>query len=507
VKYLALILFSWNAFGILPLTQEEFEKAMTDDATYEAYKKDFLTPCGFFKNIEDDKEFKEARRLLRVHTATKKALKDTNEFLEGFDENFKNNFEINRRRKEMVEAEEELRQLSCDRPKMFRKVIRQFDSMDGVMEALVKGNPSFDLILLREETLRFREAHEHYHAFKDSVWASKEVAQRDKIRHERNLEKIEKDPLYIKLHQRYNAEELEQLKNTEDLKLPKQIVINFEGTGQYSPKTVERIRVMNALAGVHMTNERRAKIVKHIWEKHDDENDYGSVTWPGTIHGPILQSVTGLDNSDDEKFKGHFNTQWLYFQSETQQTSRNTAMSCLKSYLYNIKQEYGENAPLPKVVIMGHSSGGYSAIKFANEVAKEKLGIYIDLVSIDPVIPYKEATLNGVGRSLNPFAKNRIGDHSGSGRFKVESKAVRATNFYQNQDVHGLLPTEDAKDWPIVGESLQERGVGLGIHGSEVEGAKNHHVKFEDGTYDARKGHGAISYCKDVTDFVKSRLK
>lgn len=494
-----LHLYVGSSFALLPPTEAELEKAMSDPNEYEKVKDQLMVPggCGFFKNLEEDDEFKEAKRLLREH---ERALRDLNRS-RLFLQDLENDPEISRRKSVLDQAELNLRQKGCDQPETFRTVLRHFDDMDAILKALQENQTHLELYKIREETLPYQEAYEHYHSYRDSLTRSQA---RVKNTAEVKLNEIEANPLYKKLLKKYNEEELQRIKDTPELETPKQIVINFEGTGQYSPRTVEKMKVLNSYSGIMKSNKDRKKIKDHIWKSHDDKN-LGMVTWPGTLHGPISKAVTGLNNKGDEDYKGHPNTQWLYFRSEDQEESRTTAMRCLENYLFRYKKKYKTNFT-PKIIVTGHSSGGFSAMKFAEELAQNKPNLNIDLITIDPVIPYEKAALNGLARRMNPFAKNRIGDHSGSDSFKIDSNKMRATNFYQTQDVHGLLPTEDSGNIPIIGDRLKERGVGLGIHGSKIEGADNRLVEFEDGSFDARKGHGSISIDKRVTDFFKTRL-
>lgn len=486
--------------ALLPPTKMELEKGMNDPSEYQKIKNELLVPggCGFFKNLEEDDEFREAKKLLNDHEEASKSFENSSQFLDGLEEDP----EIKRRKDVLERAEMDLRQLGCDQPETFRKVLRHYSDMDAILKALQNNEANFQLALIQNETMPYQQAYEHYHSYRDSLSRSHGLT---KERARANLQKIEANPLYQKLIKKYSKAELESIKDSPELKPPKQIVINFEGTGQYSPRTVEKMKVLNAYSGIMKSNETREKVLKHIWDTHDDKN-LGMDTWPGTLHGPITKAVTGLNNKANADYKGHPNTQWLYFRSEDQEKSRATAMNCLKNYLYRYKQKYKTNFK-PKVIITGHSSGGYSAMKFAQELSNEDPQVSIDLITIDPVIPYERAALNGAARRLNPFAKNRIGDHSGSDQFRIDPNKMKATNFYQTQDVHGLLPTEDSGGIPLIGDRLKNKGVGLGIHGSRIDGSDNKLIEFKEGTFDARKGHGSIAIDSKVIEFFQSRLE
>jgi len=500
MKIIICLLFSFSAFALLPPTKEDLKKVMDDSKEFEKIQKQLMEPgqCGFFKNLEEDEEFITARKTLQEYATAKEALAGSKKSLDTFDEDP----ELIRRKKMLDEAEIQIRQIGCDNPQLFRNALRFYESMDGIIEALNKKETGLQLHLIKEETLPYEEAYAHYHDYKKSIlnYSSKSLE-----RAKRTIARIEKDPLFKKLKSKYSEKELEDIKNTPEFEPPKQIVINFEGTGGFSPNTAKRLKVLNSYSGVNKTNEARIEIEKYLWKVHDDKNDFGMDTWPGTIHGPITQSITGINNKEHKDFKGHPNTQWLYYKSEDQQDSRNNALNCLEIYLYKYKKKYKKD--LPKVVIMGHSSGGYSAMKFANQLAEKKMSLKIDLITIDPVIPYKKAALDGFIRKQNPFAKNRIGDHSDSGIFKIDPKKVNAFNFHQSQDVHGLIPTEDAGDIPIIGDRLKKKGLGYGIHGSKVEGADNKEVSYKSGTMEARKAHGGITYHPAVVQRVKDQLK
>lgn len=500
MKIALLYFFTTSAFALLPPTESDLKKVIDDPAEYKKIEKELMEPgqCGFFKNLEEDEEFKRAKVLLNNYDEAKKQIVDSQNSLDSLEEDE----EIKRRKAGLDQAETEIRQMGCDQPRLFRQVIRLYKSMDGVLEALNKKETNLQLHIISEDTMPYEEAYAHYHDYRNSML---DQSTNSLSRAKKTIARIERDPLYKKLLSKYSKKKLEEFKNTPDFEPPKQIVINFEGTGGYSPKTAKRLKVLNSYTGVNRSDEMRKSAEDNIWNSHNDKNDFGLDTWPGMLHGAMTQSLTGINNKKDKNFKGHPNTQWLYYKSEDQQDSRNNAMNCLEIYLEKYKKKYKKD--LPKVVVMGHSSGGFSAMKFANQLANKKMGVKINLVTIDPVVPYQAATVDGIARKINPFAKNRIGDHSDYGIFKVDSKKVTAHNYHQSQDVHGLIPTEQAKDIPILGEKLQKQGLGFGIHGSEVEGAKNKEIWFLSTSYEARGAHGAITLHKEVLDKIKAQFE
>lgn len=494
MRYLILFLFISQAYALLPPSEKELNLLLTDPNEVKRIETQLVSgnACGWFKNIEETEDFKRAKKILNEHA---NAVDD----LELSKKNHKpgTDPETQRRKEALDEEIELLKQASCNHPERFRKVIRVYQDIDKVIEALISQDPQikrFELAFILEESRDLVAAHDHYHDYKSSINKYTNLSLQ---KAERNLRFIENDPLFKELKEKYSQEELERIRTSPELKMPRQIVINFEGTGGYSPKTARRIKALNSYLGVNKTDEQKEKIKDRIWQLHDDKN-LGMTTWPGIIHGTISEPITALNK--ESKGKGHPNTQWMYFQSEDQEESRKTAADCLENYLQNFDEQYGKGLR-PSVVVIGHSSGGFSAMKFANELKAQQPKLSVKLVTIDPVVPYKRAALIGLRRRLNPLEKNRIGDTLDSGEtFRVDP-GVEAYNFYQKQDVHGLLPTEDA------GGYLKQNGVGLGIHGSKVDGAKNEYIKYTNGTFDARKAHGAISYHPDVLEKIEELLK
>ncbi|MCA9779027.1 MAG: hypothetical protein KC800_20000, partial [Candidatus Eremiobacteraeota bacterium] len=166
-----------------------------------------------------------------------------------------------------------------------------------------------------------------------------------------------------------------------------------------------------------------------------------------------------------------------------------------------IRQQALEQGRSPKFVVLSHSSGGASAVKFSERL-QATLGedVQIDLVaSIDPV---KEAHF-AVGEALAElgaegyervvqFLTGRAGSHTPTVRSHSQPKTLHTTenvaewiNFYQTGDTLGI-----------------KAGPQMGIHGSPVSGAENVEV---DGL--GSGGHGSIAINGEVLNRVLGELR
>jgi hypothetical protein len=163
--------------------------------------------------------------------------------------------------------------------------------------------------------------------------------------------------------------------------------------------------------------------------------------------------------------------------------------------LREVLAQAGQQGKNPKFVLLSHSSGGRSLVKFLEKAKAITDGqgeplIFSSAITIDPVREAHEAFLEGSGelinkgtehnlnrlrRSINlsekevwpPLVRHRPQPES----LYAPSNADKFLNFYQKQDTEGL------KIRPLVG-----------IQGSPVEGAVNQEI-FDVGS----GGHGEIA--------------
>jgi hypothetical protein len=163
----------------------------------------------------------------------------------------------------------------------------------------------------------------------------------------------------------------------------------------------------------------------------------------------------------------------------------------------------------PKFVVLSHSSGGRSTVKFLERLKRETNPVdgkpyQIPLViSIDPVKEAHEALKEGSREILNKGTEhnaNKVRRLFGRAERKVWPPVIGATeqpgilyntgnvgqwlNFYQTEDILGL-----------------QEGPRLGLRGSPVRGAENIRIR---GVGD--DGHGSINWNGDLLERVNSEL-
>lgn len=304
------------------------------------------------------------------------------------------------------------------------------------------------------------------------------------------------------------------------------VVIAFEGTGAFEPR---RAPAMQAL-GRQLQSEgfdtkgadyNPTDLVDEALEKKKGSDS----NWSGLSHGPLYEVAA------DPKLNQ--NVQWLSFPSEETELlkdidvlknldpgqlyrdvklSRQGSSQGIESALEkirNISLEAKKQGKNPRFVVMAHSSGGRSAVKFLDELSQRTNPVdgkpySIPLVAtIDPVREAHEALVEGARELVNKsteYKRNELLERVGLKGPKVyppvvgsraQPKTLYATsnvgewlNFYQREDLQGLQVE------PYVG-----------LHGSPVAGAQNEEI-----TGLGDKGHGGICYNPQVNEPIKKRL-
>jgi len=271
------------------------------------------------------------------------------------------------------------------------------------------------------------------------------------------------------------------------------LILNFEGTGSYSPRTAD---LMNRFARCVGASEMGKYF--HYESKKIVSEVYGNAEkWSALQAGPLTQLSQQGDLS---------RVNWLTFPSEETEIlaepaslrsysglasniyPRGVAMAleCFNSYMEDAKSKNIR----PKVIVQGYSSGARSVVKFLEVLNNYLPPVQVDLMlTIDPV---KEAHL-AVSEVLEQIAGNANREIYNAIPFTddVEIKApnvwtrrqpdtlykpsnvTRAVNFYQNVDSEGL-----------------KMAIKFGIHGSPIHHADLNLFINEDLSDDA---HGLIA--------------
>lgn len=295
------------------------------------------------------------------------------------------------------------------------------------------------------------------------------------------------------------------------------VVIAFEGTAGFHPRKAAVIQS----AAAHLA-EQDLKIdgnqgslsqkVSASIQRHEGR-DPG---WSGLNRGPLEELVRDPEMSQ--------RVQWLSFPSEELEvlsgldglSSFNLSETVKESYdsyrgetpgidgaletVRDILIQAEKQGKQPKFMLISHSSGGRSMVKFlekAKSIKNEQGEMlrFSTALTIDPVREAQEALLEGTGQFVNKSVEhgvNRVRNLVGLPEREVWPPVVqhrsqpeslyapgnvdKFSNFFQKRDTQGL-------------------GIGpsVGIHGSPVEGAHNEEIKDV-----GHGGHGEITSHKRV---------
>lgn len=308
------------------------------------------------------------------------------------------------------------------------------------------------------------------------------------------------------------ARRLNRCEPTSDSKV---LIIAFEGTGAYEPLMPATIQMFNQCFSGNISPGFNANInytLTQIFKKkfHRDPK------W-STLQAGIQSDLVKIENA---RF-----VDWYSFPSEESETLAGTkealrtnlhqlyndiknsiavnpkgiqnARNCIKKYT-DASRKIGIK---PKVIILSHSSGSRSLVKFAEHIKKDS-GTNIDLAfTIDPVKEAHEAIKEVLPQKAGEparFLKWKItgGDYPYSAVWSRSqpkslykaSNVKKHINFYQTEDREGLK----------IGGDLAR----FGIHGSPIQGGENIHLKSI-----GADAHGSIGYQSPVLERFQRELE
>jgi hypothetical protein len=318
-----------------------------------------------------------------------------------------------------------------------------------------------------------------------------------------------------------------KLNDCRPTKKSKALIIAFEGTGAYQPKVPALQRIaLKCLAGkIDKSLLKKINSQTHTSIAKEERIDKSKLKWSGLDTG-IFESLFSMSKSRE--------IDWYSFPSEESEALSD--LEALKKYSF--KQLLRDvtnsvnNSPLgirnavtcainytlvanylgikPKILVVTHSSGARSSVKFAEKIKSYKMKI--DLVfTIDPVIEahetLKEVLPQKIGEPArwaeyewdrywgrNPdYPYSRVWTRSHTNKLYKSSNIKELHSFYQQSDDLGLK---------IGGDALR-----FGIYGSKMNGAdSNTLIKGL-----SNSGHGEIAYNKTVLDtflyLIKNLLK
>ena len=304
------------------------------------------------------------------------------------------------------------------------------------------------------------------------------------------------------------------------------LIIAFSGTGSYQPRLPILLDQICKSIGHNIHSDLMKNIHYRVSAKfHKTEKDLPD-KWSGLLAGPM----NFLCNNPDLL---PYSYDWYSFPSEESELLDDPTKLKIKEFLKlpkEIKSSFGafpagiQNAVQctqkylghknsiagqTKLIVLSHSSGGRSAIKYLeklqelNDPRNATKPIKADLVfTIDPVREAHEAIAEALSQmAANPIKKAYnflpvIPDvkvhpvyvwsrHQKESLYKT-SNTIQHVNFYQKADQFGL------KTQPK-----------FGIHGSPIHGADlNRDLTLKLG----KDGHGAITYHADLLEQFKHEL-
>ena len=285
------------------------------------------------------------------------------------------------------------------------------------------------------------------------------------------------------------------------------LIIAFEGTGAYEPlvpalmneinKTIDKTKFQS------LENDLLPEVRKQVQAITRDE-----LKWSGLMSGPMSELL---------KFKDSHTIDWYSFPSEeveqlaglekfrdlsitqlydnisdsidSNPKGIQNAYSCIYRYLSKAKALKID----PTIVLLSHSSGGRSLIKFAEKI--KSLNVTAKLAfTIDPVVEAHHALEEVIPQKIGEPARYlRWRFTGGDYPYSAVWHSDHPSKLYSpsNVDQHlSFFQTTDRLGLKIGGDALR-----FGIHGSNIEGAQNKYIRGL-----GHDAHGAICYNEKVLE-------
>ncbi len=287
----------------------------------------------------------------------------------------------------------------------------------------------------------------------------------------------------------------------------KAFVINFEGTGSFSPKTADLMKTfMGCVGDGDLGKSLYYHAIQAIKETyHQSEN------WSALSAGPLNQLAMNGDSrnigwttfaSEESEVLGNPKELSSYSSVSSQVFPRGVyrALLCYRDY----RQSAKELGITPKIVIQGHSSGARSSVKFLENMKTLFPEDKVDLMlTIDPV---KEAHL-AVGEVLSQIAGNANREIYNAIPF-VDDVEIKPPNVWTRRQPNALYKPDNVTRSVNVYQNVDTDGlkgpVKFGIHGSPIHGADINQFISKDLGSDA---HGEITRHEKTKSIIASEYK
>ena len=319
----------------------------------------------------------------------------------------------------------------------------------------------------------------------------------------------------------------EHLNDCSPEKDSKALVINFAGTGAFNPRGFDLMTdFMSCFAENKLSEKLNTNVfmtIATIQRKYQPQN----YKWSGIEAGPLnlfgsdpylkknakFMDFATFASEESELIADPQKLGWKQLSKIPEEIEKSNAgnpkgismaIVCIKKYLTAAKKL----AIKPKIIVLTHSSGGRSAVKFAENLKSiinpltNKKDHKIDLVfSMDPVKEAHEA-IKEVSTQYAGKAFDRIADYIPF--VDTEDKAINV--WARKQPLSLYRPTNTSR-WVNVYQNKDTEGlkgpIKFGIHGSPVENANNLFITksiYSD-------GHGAITTHSETTKLFIQEIK
>lgn len=302
------------------------------------------------------------------------------------------------------------------------------------------------------------------------------------------------------------------LNTCEPTKTSKALVISFAGTGAYNPRTHSLLAKLIKCENFQKLSETQRKKAYSILYNELKNKKSAYTKWSGIDKGIMSSFISDPELNKQAKHfdfatfaseesemiadpeKIDMNSISNIFEEIAASTAGHpqgivNARKCVIKYAMKSK-ELGIH---PKLIVLSHSSGGRSAVKFLYSLKQNQ--IEADLVlTVDPVKEAQHALQEVASQyggrirdAFNPFVDNDTPVRVWSRKqprslYKTNSK--KWVSFYQTEDTKGIGTSP-----------------GFSIYGSPVSGAENIKIKGV-----GAPGHGKICYTEEVIKKMKEEI-
>lgn len=303
------------------------------------------------------------------------------------------------------------------------------------------------------------------------------------------------------------------------VKTSKALVITFAGTTAYNPRTYSLMSELIKCENYQKLPEWMKKSTYSLVIKSLKSKKSSYTKWSGIEKGPM-----NLFISDPELNKHAKNFDYTSFASEESEIIADT--NKMKSYnpasiikefttstagmprgikeAYNCTKKYFKAAKelgiKPKLIVMSHSSGGRSAVKYLEQIKNYDKNLEASLVfTIDPVKEAHEAIKEVAGQK----ASNTVDDYN-----PFTDNKHKAPKVWSRKQPKSLYKTSNTKRWINLYQNKDKVSgdagfMKFGIAGSPIHNADaNYFINDKLG----KKPHGGITYHEKTLNVLKKEI-